>query len=497
MPSSRPHSGLPALLLGLITAQILATIQVYVSNRELYSTVETLASAGYLTVPNERIAEGLNAFGPAFWGGLFFTLSIGAGLAVITFIYAHIWNYPFKRNKALLIPGVLAWMTGLAAVNRSGLNLLPSSYFLLIPPLVFISTWTRLPREPAAGHWIVKIIGVLPLVLLATLWLFEFNSQIFLKVRDHLLLSNPVGEKINSFYYRYTLYPAEAFKSPGQKTLKTSDLSGVQDEAVRRRLEQILLRYDYLPVPGNAARVLKVEIEDSRLIFKNSSRTTLEISEKSFQADPGKFLRQFSNQTDKHAFFRRAVFYSLLLGLPITLYVISFSLLHLVAGLLLPEISGAMAAAILCLAAGLALWVPITRADVAVLEARDIPQALTSEHWPERTAALRLITEKSLDIHNFPVYKTMLASPHVPERYQLAEALSVSRHPETYEDLLSLLDDSSFNVVYMAYHGLGLRRDRRAVAVILSKIKAIDNWYVQDYAYYALKNLGWTQRRSK
>ncbi|MBW2622501.1 MAG: HEAT repeat domain-containing protein [Deltaproteobacteria bacterium] len=483
--------------MGLITAQVLATIQVYVSNLDLYSTIETLASAGYLTVPNERIAAGLNTFGPAFWGGLFFTLSIGAGLSLITFIYAHVWNYPFKRNKALLIPGALVWAAGLAAINRSGLNLLPSSYFLLIPPLVFISTLWRLPREPAAGRWIVKMIGVLPLVLLATLWLFEFNSQIFLKVRDHLLLTNPVGEKINSFYYRYTLYPAEAFKSPGQKTLKTSDLSGIQDEAVRRRLEQTLSRYDYLPVPGNAARVLKVETENSRLIFKNNDRTILEVSEKSFQADPGKFLGQFSAQTDKQVFFRRAVFYSLLLGLPITLYVIFLSLLRLVAGLFLSEVSGAAAAAILCLAAGLALWVPITRADVAVPEARDVPQALTSEHWPERTAALRLITEKKLDIHNFPVYKRMLTSPHVPERYQLAKALSVSRHPETYKDLLSLLGDSSFNVVYMAYHGLGLRRDRRAVAVILSKIKTIDNWYVQNYAYYALKNLGWTQRRSK
>jgi len=497
MTSSRPHSGLTGLLIGLITAQALATVQVYISNQELSSTMHILASAGYLTVPNERIAEGLTTFGPAFWGGLFFTLSIGAGLSVITFICAHTWNYPLKRNKALLIAGMVVWLAGLAAVNRRGLNLLPGAYFLLIPPLVFISTLKRLPREHSTRHWFVKVISVLPLIILAALWLSEFDSRIFLKVRDHLLLTNPVGEKINTFYYRYTLYPAEVFKSPGQKTLKTSDLSGVQDKNARRRVEQTLLRYDYLPVSGDAAPVLKAESMDGLLIFKNRNRIILKVSEKTFQAEPGKFLGQFSKQTDKQAFFRRAVFYSLLLGLPLTLYVISFALLRLAAGLMLTEISGAMAAAVLCLAAGLALWIPITRADVTVPETRDIPQALTSERWPERTAALRLITEKNLDIHNYPFYKTILKSPHVPERYHLAKTLSVSRHPETYEDLLSLLDDSSFNVVYMAYHGLGLRRDRRTVAVILSKIKTIENWYVQDYAYYALKNLGWTQRRSK
>ncbi len=497
MTSSRPNSGISGFFLGLIMAQIIATIHVYRSNLDLYATLETLTAAGYLTVPNQQIAEGLKTIGPALGGGLFFTLSLGAGLSIIAFLCAHIWNFPLRRNKLFLAALLLPWVASLAAINWRGFSLLPSSYFLLIPPLVFIGALKRLPREPVSGRWLIRIIGVSPLILLALLWGSEFDHQVFLKVRDHLLLTNPVGEKINNFYYRYTLYPAEAFKSSGQKTLKTSDLSGVQDKAVRRRLENILRRYDYLTVPGNNAVDLKIEPVDELLAFKNNGRIIMKISLKSFQADPWPVLKQFSGETDRHSFFRRAVFYSLLLGLPVMLYLVFFTLLRFAAGLFLSETSGAAVAAIICLAAGFALWAPLPQGDPVVTEEKDVLQALISEQWPERVAALRLITAKKLDIHNYPVYKKMLASPHVPERYQLAKALSVSRRPETYKDLLSLLDDSSFNVVYMAYRGLGLKRDRRAVREILSRIKTIDDWYVQDYAYYALKNLGWRQPRSK
>ncbi len=496
MPSSRPNSGITGFFLGLIAAQIIATIQVYGSNLDLYATLETLSAAGYLTVPNQQIAEGLKTIGPAFWGGLFFTLSLGAGLSAVAFLCAHIWNFPVRRNKLFLIALLLPWVASLAAINWHGFSLLPSLYFLVIPPLVFIGTLKRLPREPVQGLWFVRIIGVLPLVLLAVLWVSVFDHQIFLKIRDHLLLTNPVGEKINNFYYRYTLYPAEAFKSSGQKTLKTSDLSGIQDKAVQRRLENTLRRYDYLPVPGNNVVDLKIEPADELLAFKNNGRIIMKISLKSFQADPGLVLRQFSGKTDRHSFFRRAIFYSLLLGLPVMLYLLFFTLLRFAAGLFLAETSGAAVAAIICLAAGFALWAPLPRGDSVVSEEKDVLQALNSEQWPERVAALRLIKQKKMEIHQFSVYKKMLVSPHVPERYWLAQALGVSRRPETYKDLLSLLDDSSFNVVYMAYRGLGLKRDRRAVREILSRIKTIDDWYVQDYAYYALKNLGWRQPRS-
>ena len=77
------------------------------------------------------------------------------------------------------------------------------------------------------------------------------------------------------------------------------------------------------------------------------------------------------------------------------------------------------------------------------------------------------------------------------------KALGVSRKYETYNDLLTFLDNPNLNVVYMAFNALGQRGDKSAVKIILKKIELSDNWYCQLYAYQALRTLGWKQRKLK
>ncbi len=60
------------LLLGLVVAQVIATLQVYFSNADLHRTLLVLKEAGYLIVPNQQILPRLLTLKPAFWGGLFF-----------------------------------------------------------------------------------------------------------------------------------------------------------------------------------------------------------------------------------------------------------------------------------------------------------------------------------------------------------------------------------------------------------------------------------------
>ena len=130
------------------------------------------------------------------------------------------------------------------------------------------------------------------------------------------------------------------------------------------------------------------------------------------------------------------------------------------------------------------------------MKLEDVPQALASESWQERVAALRIIEQKKLEVSSFPPYPRLLTSPHIAERYQVARALAVSRRPETYIDLLAFLDDPHPNVASMAFYGLGQRGNRRGVSEILTRIKTSDHWYNQWYAYKALRALGWKQRKS-
>ena len=90
------------LLLGLTVAQVLATIQVYSSNLEYYTFLTAVQNAGYLAVPNEHVFSTLRNLGPAICGGLFFTLTAGAAITIISSALAWAWDRLFSRNRIIL-----------------------------------------------------------------------------------------------------------------------------------------------------------------------------------------------------------------------------------------------------------------------------------------------------------------------------------------------------------------------------------------------------------
>jgi hypothetical protein len=98
------------ILLGLVTAQVIATIHVHLSNAELFHTLVSIRNAGYLVVPNQRVMPSLLKLSPAFYGGLFFTLSAGAGLSLLTLAAAWIWDRLFFRKKILLLLFLIPWI---------------------------------------------------------------------------------------------------------------------------------------------------------------------------------------------------------------------------------------------------------------------------------------------------------------------------------------------------------------------------------------------------
>ena len=91
-----------ALLLGMILAQMLASVHVYLSNRNLYDSMMAIKDAGYLPIPNSLVMDQLHKMGPAFFGGLFFTFSIGAGISFLSLAVAWIWTRTFYRKPLLL-----------------------------------------------------------------------------------------------------------------------------------------------------------------------------------------------------------------------------------------------------------------------------------------------------------------------------------------------------------------------------------------------------------
>ena len=125
-----------------------------------------------------------------------------------------------------------------------------------------------------------------------------------------------------------------------------------------------------------------------------------------------------------------------------------------------------------------------------------LAKAMASDNWQIRVSALKEIGEKGMEINDFQSYKKMIKSPSVPERYWLATILKKSEAPETYGDLLTMLDDPHLNVRCKVVEALGKRARKDVIDKIIGKIKTSDHWYFQWYAYRALRSLGWKQKKS-
>ncbi|UCE34263.1 MAG: HEAT repeat domain-containing protein [Deltaproteobacteria bacterium] len=485
------------LLLGLFVGQVLATIQVYLSNMALYDTLTIIGEAGYLVVPNERIMPRLQEFGPAFFGGLFFSLSVGAGLSLASFALAWIWDRAFRRNRLLLTFFCLLWAGLIVALNWRGMCLMASSYFLLIPPLAWFATirWMPLPAKQRA--WAKSLIHCIPIALLALVWSSQMDKGLFTGIRDNLLLSNPIGKRVNDFYYTYTLYPAEVFKSLDQRMLKACTHKSVEEGSVVSHLERALLKHDYLIVPKGKAISLEIIQEGNELLLRNQREVIVRATVGDFVSRTGAILKDFSARSDPYVLFRKLTFFSLLIGFPIVLYILVHAFFCIVFSPFFDSNTSLVAASLACLLVGVALLVQVHRGTGIRIETRALNAALKSDRWQERVAALKAIGDKGLEIARFPGYQEIRNSPRVPERYWLARSLGVSRKEETYRDLLAFLDDPHPNVVFMAFYALGQRGDRRAIAEIKQRIETSDDWYNQWYAYKALKALGWRQSRSK
>ena len=484
-----------ALLLGLILAQMLATVHVYLSNTYLYDSLTAIRDAGYLAMPNPQVMDRLHQFKPAFCGGLFFTFSIGAGISFLSFGCVWIWERLFNRKKSLLYLFLLLWLALLIAFNIHGFKPVVNLYFLVIPPAVFTAAAWCMFHSNRQGSGSKETIHIVPVVVLAILLSLQIDSRMFTDFRDIFLLSNPVGSRINSFYYRYTLYPAEAFKSLDQKLLKTCSLEKIKNDATARSLENILINFDYIPIGGNKAVDLEADQVNDSLILTYRSDPILKISLKEFFAHPDKAIQEFARKTDGYALFRRFVFFSLLAGFPLAVYVIMHGLICLTCSVFLKLRTAIVVSSVLCFAVGLFLLFSFHLKRDQPVSVSNLEDALNADQWQKRVAALKRIDEKNLDVKRFQAYPRLLTSAYIAERYWLVKTLANSRDPAVYEDLLTFLDDPQLNIRSMALYALGKMGNRQAIDQVMHVIETSDDWYSQWYAYRALRSLGWKQKK--
>ncbi len=364
-----------AILTGLTLAQTIATIQVYLSNHSLYHALTAVHQAGYLTVPNQQTMGRLQELTTALCGGLFFTLSVGACICLLSFSAAWLWNRVCLRKTVFLVLMLLMWAGLIAGVNWKGFSPFTSLYFVVIPPVVFTSALKWMLRGNRKQPWRNGLLHIIPIIVLGLLWAPQMKGDLFINIRDHLLLSNPLGERIVNFYYQYTLYPAEVIKPLDRKFLKTCTLEAIPEGPYKSELRKNLLTHDWVETENLKNVDLFLLSSGSKLLLDDGSGTVLKIPKKDFLAHPSANLKRFSSAADGDVFFRQFTFYSLLTGFPITLYIFSYSLVFLILGRWIKPGVASLASACLCFSAGLLMLMPLWQTNSQEIVHKKLNQA--------------------------------------------------------------------------------------------------------------------------
>jgi len=481
---------------GLATAQTIAFFFVWHANLVLADRVQVLQAAGWLAIPSGPAAAALKTFGAAFWGGLFFTLSVGTGLTLATVAFLFL-RRRCHGGRWWSFTGALIWAAALIAVNLDGPTLVPTLFVGCTPLATALAAvqWRSHPAGPPSSprRWYLPVITLFLLVLL---WSTQLNRELFTAIRDHLLLSNAAGRQVNDFYYRYTLFAAQAFKSFAQKTLRTCHLDSDLDPHATAAWVDLLARHDVLPVPAAVFADVRLHFQDGQLRLASPNGAAVEADQNAFRQDPRPWLRRFSKAADRYGPFRRMALIGLLVGFPILLFILVDGGIGRLAGLMASADAVVWIRSSACLAIGVLLLIPLLISRAQAVPEDQIGQALFADSWPRRVAALRRIEDQRMDIARYSQYRRLLESPWVVERYWLARALGSSRHPSTYPDLLRLTQDPHPNVVCQAYYALGQRGQRTAAKAIEEQMVQSDHWYIQWYGYRAMRRLGWRQTRS-
>ena len=474
-----------------LLTQLLAAVHVFFSNAALHDTLKAVHQAGYLTVPNMQVARHLDAWSSAFNGGLFFSCTAGIALIILCLVLYRFWIL-FGRKKAILAGYVLIWAGSILFVNTNGLSSLITIYLISVPVIGFLLL-ERLQSfqntRPAKTYiWLHTAFFVLFCAGCAS----QIQVEKFLDIRDFLFLDNPLGRKLNAFYYDNSLYSANYFKSFSQKLIKTCDLRTIPDQRLNRRVTVLLSWFDYLALPSPTKTDLQVTIQEKTVNLLHNRKVIVTAPIENFLQSPRQYIDLFQAQTDRHSNFRIFTMVSLLFAGTVLLYAILFLLPLFISQKFMPPALAVGSAGLLCF---LALFMLLTE------DGRQAPQtspdaiagALRSQNAIHRIRALRSIVDQKMDITTFAEFKSLSTQGTIPERYWVAKALAVSHSPIGRQTVLQLLHDRHFNVVCMALYSLGKQGRKTDRQIIIDIINTSENWYVQWYAYRALKNLGWHQ----
>ncbi|GAB4266510.1 MAG: hypothetical protein Kow0092_19460 [Deferrisomatales bacterium] len=422
-----------------------------------------LAAAGIPALPGAGHEATLAGWGPALAGAVFFALSLGLGWGTLFGLWGLCWSSA-RGLLRRLGPWIALAVPGWAGVRGDG-ALAGALAACALGAVGIAAAGSRRPSSLLRRGLLVGLVG-LGLVPWA-----RAPEGPFTRLRDRYLLTHPPGIALDTLYYRWTLYPAEALKPLAAKSQPTAAPAPALPPTRYERFcdEASRLGVVCLPRPGAGADLTVALRGETIRLAAAGGATGWPDGDLPGQREA---WAELSRQTDPARPLRRATAAALFLGVPLALcWALATWADRLSRALPGPKARRAGAAACAALVAGLLALTAVPNPDLTA----------TRRRWAEAEQERLALAGK------------LLLSPNAALRFHAAR-LARQLGPAAAPLLLDGLTDPVINVRYAAAESLGAVGAPQVRDVLLRVLESPEEWYVKERAYGALRRLGWRPR---
>ncbi|WP_139786605.1 hypothetical protein [Desulfamplus magnetovallimortis] len=379
---------------GILTSTLISFIEIYSSNHRLASTINLLNQESYTVVPYGKALLSLYDPFSALAGSLFFAFTAGLLITISSIVWLimcrFICNSPLHKRKIIFL---LPWLILTVLLYFDNESAATSTLFiplaiLFITKIDFYASNNRISRIIFKQTFITvsqkkplkiecnfqfMLLFFITIFITTTTYYLKCDKSVFIRARDYILLDNKAGATLNEFYYKHTLYAAEAIKKPMHKQVKTCWID--PQIAFFPKIKKALSRHGWFSIQQKEKASLHVEkhLSNNRKLnsneillihnhdlsfwdddllnhytflylimtktfnsihlklpiftscqyaFKHSTSTPISIEK--FIEKPSFFLDRFSQTTDTHAVMRILCFVGLITTTPLLMLFISF-----------------------------------------------------------------------------------------------------------------------------------------------------------------------------
>ena len=482
--------------IGLCISQIIATYHVYMSNQQLASQIQSLHDSGYLIVPNLLVLPQLQSFNAAFVGGLFFTGTIGLGIVSVVLFVSWFWIKVTQKSSVFLIILFAQWLIAIYYANINGWSAFTLYLCIMLPVLAAINA--KIPDTSSTLIPNPKLFWSVPVIFMIITGLCTSRSVSFISIRDYLLLSNDFGYQLNDLYYHYTLFPGEIIKPFKLKQQKTCYIFTQSNDARRyiKSIERKCILYDYLIIQDPKQADVILTIDPPNILFQTCNKMVKKTDIFNFMRKTRSVFSDFSNQTDRNNFFRTCLFLSLIISAPILCYILLiqglFGIFYLAR---LPVlVCQCLVVGIMCTGIGLIIMQMPQKLPDNVTQKQWhnlLKKTYAQKDWRQAVVLLKSEQFKSAANDHDLALKWLKQTDHPVLKYWLIRFLSNSKIFTDNTVFLNHLSDPNVNVACQALYAMGRQQDKTLISPIKTFIQSCPHWYIQMYAYRALKRLGW------